>query len=131
MEPAPDGGVGLTDAAPLGRPPQSSSSRSSSSPTGTTSAAWIVHSAGPPDSMTCSSSRWVSFAPHSSQRSPVVSSVFSSRSMARTLPLPGPREQPGEAVGVGGEERRARQRQGGHAPVQREAEHDDRDEREE
>ena len=46
------------------------------------SCAWIVHSAGPPDSSTCSSSRSVNLAPHSSQRSPTCSRVFSSRSMA-------------------------------------------------
>ncbi len=73
--------------APLAAVAVPASSRSASSPTETTSAAWIAHRAGPPDSITCSSSRCVSFAPHSSQRSPAFSSVFSSRSMRGTLPL--------------------------------------------
>src|SRR3954469_2309645 len=43
----------------------------------------MVHRFGPPDSSTARSSCSVSFAPHSSQRSPAVSSVCSSRSMGR------------------------------------------------
>ena len=43
---------------------------------GTTSAAWIEHSAGPPDSSAAWSSSGVSLAPHSSQRSPTCSSVL-------------------------------------------------------
>ena len=53
----------------------------SSSATGTTSARWIEQSEGPPDSSASSISRSVSGAPHSSQRSPAVSSVCSSRSI--------------------------------------------------
>src|SRR4029077_5835112 len=52
------------------------------SPTGTTSLAWIAQRVGPPASSTTRSSCPVSFAPHSSQRSPAASSVCSSRSMA-------------------------------------------------
>src|SRR5690349_719759 len=79
--------------------------------------------------MTCSSSRGVSLAPHSSQRSPTFSSVFSSRSMTRTLPLPPGAEKSAETVAVDGEEGRAHERQRGHAAVEREPEHDRRDKR--
>ena len=61
----------------------SSPNPSSSSPTGTTSSEWTVHRAGPPDSKAASISAFVSFAPHSSQRSPICSRECSSRSMAR------------------------------------------------
>ena len=58
-------------------------SSSASGSSAVASAAWTVHNAGPPASIACLSSDSVSFAPHSSQCSPTVSSVRSSRSMSR------------------------------------------------
>src|SRR4051812_30485197 len=52
---------------------------------GTNSAACILQGVGPPLSRTAASSSSVSLAPHSSQRSPAVSSVCSSRSMRRRV----------------------------------------------
>ena len=57
------------------------SSASSSARPGSSSAAWIAQSVGPPDSSTAWISIGVSFAPHSSQRSPAVSMLCSSRLM--------------------------------------------------
>ena len=70
---------------------------------------------------TCSSSRSVSLAPHSSQRSPACSSVFSSRSMRSRYPR-GPREQRPEAVGVRRQVADRHERERGHSGSSRTSE---------
>jgi hypothetical protein len=59
---------------------------SSASSPGSSSRAWIEHSAGPPDSIAAWISSGVSFAPHSSQRSPIRSRLDSSRLITASLP---------------------------------------------